>query len=69
MTGKDIKTIRQKLLLLQTEFADELGVSLSAVQLWEQGKRNISIKSQRLVLEYCRKKGLVKFCKVNGIEV
>ena len=58
MTGKDIKTIRQKLLLLQTELADELGVSLSAVQLWEQGKRNISIKSQRLVLDYCRKKGL-----------
>lgn len=58
MTGKDIKTIRQKLLLLQTEFADELGVSLSAVQLWEQGRRNISIKSQRLVLEYCKKKGI-----------
>ena len=58
MTGKDIKTIRQKLLLLQTELAYELGVSLSAVQLWEQGKRNISIKSQRLVLEYCKKKGI-----------
>lgn len=58
MTGEDIKTIRTKLLLLQTEFADELGVSLSAVQLWEQGKRNISIRSQRLVLEYCERKGL-----------
>ena len=58
MTGKDIKTIRNKLLLLQTELADELGVSLSAVQLWEQGRRNISIKSQRLVLEYCKKKGI-----------
>ena len=58
MTGKDIKTIRNKLLLLQTELADELGVSLSAVQLWEQGRRNISIKSQRLVVEYCKKKGI-----------
>lgn len=58
MTGKDIKTIRQKLLLLQTELADELGVSLSAVQLWEQGRREMSIKSQRLVLEYCKKKGI-----------
>ena len=58
MTGKDIKTIRHKLLLLQTELADELGVSLSAVQLWEQGRREMSIKSQRLVLEYCRKKGV-----------
>lgn len=58
MTGKDIKIIRNKLLLLQTELADELGVSLSAVQLWEQGRRNISIKSQRLILEYCKKKGV-----------
>ena len=58
MTGKDIKTIRQKLLLLQAELADELGVSLSAVQLWEQGRREMSIKSQRLVLEYCKKKGI-----------
>ena len=58
MTGKDIKTIRQKLLLLQTELADELGVSLSAVQLWEQGRREMSIKSQRLVLEYCKRKGI-----------
>ena len=58
MTGKDIKTIRNKLLLLQTELADELGVSLSAVQLWEQGRREMSIKSQRLVLEYCKKKGI-----------
>ena len=58
MTGKDIKTIRHKLLLLQTELADELGVSLSAVQLWEQGRREMSIKSQRLVLEYCKRKGV-----------
>lgn len=58
MTGKDIKTIRSKLLLLQTELADELGVSIATIRLWEQGKRNISIKSQRLVLEYCKKKGI-----------
>jgi DNA-binding transcriptional regulator YiaG len=58
MTGKDVKTIRHKLLLLQTELADELGVSLSAVQLWEQGRREMSIKSQRLVLEYCKRKGV-----------
>lgn len=58
MTGKDIKKIRNKLLLLQTELADELGFSLSAIQLWEQGRRNISIKSQRLILEYCKKKGV-----------
>lgn len=58
MTGKDIKTIRQKLLLLQTELADELGVNISTIRFWEQGKRGISIKSQRLVLEYCKRKGV-----------
>lgn len=58
MTGKDIKTIRNKLLLLQQEFADELGVSICTIRFWEQGKRGISIRSQRLVLEYCKKKGV-----------
>ena len=58
MTGKDIKAIRNKLLLLQQEFADELGVSICTIRFWEQGKRGISIKSQRLVLEYCKRKGV-----------
>lgn len=58
MTGKDIKEIRNKLLLLQQEFADELGVSICTIRFWEQGKRGISIRSQRLVLEYCKKKGV-----------
>lgn len=58
MTGKDIKTIRQKLLLLQQELADDLGLHIETIKSWEQGRRNISIKSQRLVLEYCKKKGI-----------
>lgn len=58
MTGKDIKTIRNKLLLLQQELADDLGLHIETIKSWEQGKRNISIKSQRLVLEYCKKKGI-----------
>lgn len=58
MTGQDIKTIRNKLLLLQQELADDLGLHIETIKSWEQGRRNISIKSQRLVLEYCRKKGI-----------
>ena len=58
MTGQDIKTIRNKLLLLQQELADDLGLHIETIKSWEQGKRNISIKSQRLVLEYCKKKGV-----------
>lgn len=58
MTGEDIKKIRKKLLLIQSELADELGVNISTIRFWEQGKRGISIRSQRLVLEYCKKKGV-----------
>lgn len=58
MTGRDIKTIRNKLLLLQEELADELGVSIATVRLWEQGKMGMSIKRQREVLEFCKKKGI-----------
>lgn len=58
MTGRDIKTIRTKLLLLQEELADELGVSIATVRLWEQGKMGMSIKRQREVLEFCKKKGV-----------
>lgn len=58
MTGKDIKAIRDKLLLFQYELANELGVSLSTIQYWEQGRRSIGIKSKRLILEYCKKKGI-----------
>lgn len=58
MINKDIKSLRKKLLLLQSELADELGVSVATIRLWEQGKRNLSIKSQRLVLAYCKERGI-----------
>lgn len=58
MTGRDIVNIRKKLLLLQEELADDLGVNICTIRFWEQGKRNMSIKSQRRVLEYCKNKGI-----------
>lgn len=58
MTGQDVKTLRKKLLLLQAELADELGVSVATVRLWEQGKSNISIKSERIIIDYCKKRGI-----------
>jgi DNA-binding transcriptional regulator YiaG len=58
MTGKDIKVIRNKLLLLQDELAHELGVSITTVRMWETGKMGMSIKRQREVLEFCKKKGV-----------
>lgn len=58
MTGNDIKRLRQRLLLLQTEFADELGVSVSTIRFWEENVMGISIKRQRQILEYCKNKGI-----------
>ena len=55
-----LKEIREKLMLTQQEFAKAVGVSYKAMQNWEQGKNNPSLR-------YKRK--LVEFCKANGIEV
>ena len=58
MTGKDIKKIRLKLMLLQTELAEQLGVSIATVRFWEEGKRGISILSERKIREFCKKNGI-----------
>ena len=38
--------------------AEDLGVSICTIRFWETNKRNISIKSEKRVLEYCRQKGI-----------
>lgn len=44
-----LKDLRVQLRLSQPEFANELGLSLSIVQKYEQGKRNPSLKTIRLI--------------------
>ena len=39
MTSKDIRRIRAKLDLSQSEFAELLGVSTRTLQHWEQGRK------------------------------
>lgn len=46
-----IKEIRKHLGLTQKEFANDLGVSLSAVQQWEMGRRNIDDRTIKLISE------------------
>ena len=55
-----LKEIREKLMLTQEEFAKAVGVSYKAMQNWEQGKNEPSLRDKRK---------LVEFCKANGIEV
>lgn len=52
----NIKEIRVKALLTQEEFAEEIGVSISAVRKWEIGERCPSLKQQRKLLEFCKKR-------------
>ena len=45
----DIKTVRSKLNLSQSEFALMIGVSLSTLQNWEQGRRRPEGPAQALL--------------------
>ena len=55
MDKEFIKKIRTEKLLTQKEFAQRVGVSLFAVRMWEQGKRNPSLRHQRKILDFCKK--------------
>lgn len=55
----NVKEIRKKLILTQTEFAKKLGMSLSAVQAWESGSRNPSAKATRKILLLARENGII----------
>ncbi len=45
----DIKTVRKKLKLSQSEFALMIGVSVSTLQNWEQGRRHPEGPAQALL--------------------
>lgn len=51
MQSSDIKRVRKNLKLSQKEFGKALGVSLSAVQSWESGSRNMSDTAVKLLKE------------------
>jgi DNA-binding XRE family transcriptional regulator len=50
-----IKKIRHKMILTQTEFAKMLGVSFGAVNRWESGKYEPTIKTKRKLARLFRK--------------
>ena len=56
---EEIKHARKELLLSQTEFAKELGVSYATVNRWESGKNKPTYKALRTIDQYCKKKGIV----------
>ena len=53
-----IKTLRNKMILSQMEFAEKLGVSFATVNRWETGKHEPTIKIKRKLSSYFKKYGI-----------
>jgi|BioPla2DNA2_1021312.scaffolds.fasta_scaffold106695_2 DNA-binding XRE family transcriptional regulator len=45
--SKLVKTLREKLILTQSELAEMIGVSFTTVNRWENGKHEPTIKAKR----------------------
>ncbi|MFG6393115.1 MAG: helix-turn-helix domain-containing protein [Lachnospiraceae bacterium] len=50
-----IKIIRRKSLLSQSDFANEIGVSFSTVNRWENGKAVPKLCKLKLIKDFCVK--------------
>lgn len=46
-TPKEIKSIRMKMMMTQTEFAELLGISFASVNRYENGESSPTFKVQR----------------------
>lgn len=53
-----IKEIRGKCLLSQNDFAEEIGVSFSTVNRWENGKALPKISKLKLIHDFCEKRAI-----------
>lgn len=53
--SKIVRKLREKLLLSQQEFANEIGVSFATVNRWENGKHQPTYKAKRIISELCKK--------------
>ena len=51
--SNDIKRIRHKCLMSQTEFAEALGVSFATVNRWESGRSKPNFKTMKLIHVFC----------------
>ena len=56
---EEIKKLRERSLLTQTELAEIVGVAFSAVNRWEVGKARPNIKAMKNIKAYCEKNRLL----------
>ena len=54
----EIKDIRRKCLLNQTEFAEVIGVSFSTVNRWENGKATPNYQALKKIKVFCKKNNI-----------
>lgn len=54
-----IKSLREKMLLTQTEFAELLGVSFASVNRWENGEHEPTMKMKREIMKLMKKHKVV----------
>lgn len=54
----EIKKIRQKQFMSQSDFANMLGVSFTTVNRWENRKSKPSYKAMKTIDNYCKKNGI-----------
>lgn len=52
MTGQELKSLREKAGLTQTELADKIGTTYPRISDWETGKRKISLAYRRILKDY-----------------
>lgn len=53
-----VKKLRNKMLLTQSEFAKELGVSIASVARWETGENEPTMKIKRKLKELFEENGI-----------
>ncbi len=59
METKDIlKQLRKRCLLSQSDFAEEVGVSFSTVNRWENGRAVPNYKTLKRIKDYCDEKNI-----------
>lgn len=56
--SNDIRKIRHKCLMSQSDFAKALGVSFATVSRWESGKSKPNFKTMKLINSFCETQGI-----------
>ena len=58
--GQQIKTVRLKLHMSQTEFAQLLGVSFTTINRWENGKTSPNYRALRAFEKLCKENNILE---------